>query len=295
MQKHNLTLPDGGSTTSYDSSIDTTVSNEFATFAFRFGHGLIPNFFKTSNMPESEVASLCPLKDNFFSFEEFVVGKDFRGEAWKNLLVGISRQRSKSFGPKISDHVSNFLFCGGPDQCSLEVGFGESLPARNIQRGRDHGLPGWSKYRQFCGLTVPTSWSDKPSDISGTNWANLQSVYSNVADIDPWTGAFSESSVEGGIVGATIACVLGEQFSKLKDGDRFFFTHQDNGSQNEKGLPANLKSMFRKRRMSDIICDNAGVTEVAGNSFRSDSDLQSCSNKNQLDISAFVEGTLGVQ
>ena len=290
MQKHNLVLPEPSATASvlttstvYNSSIDTTISNEFATFAFRFGHSLIPNFFKTSKMPESEVASLCPLKDNFFHFEEFVVGKDFRGEAWKNLIVGISQQRSKSFGPRISEHVSNFLFCGSRDQCSLEAGFGESLPARNIQRGRDHGLPGWSKYRQFCGLSVPSSWSDKPSDISQTNWNNLQSVYTNVADIDPWTGAFSESSVEGGIVGATIACILGEQFTKLKDGDRFFFTHEKGGSQGEQGLEASVKDMFLRRRLSDIMCDNIQLEMLSRDVFQANSVKMNCTDRNILD------------
>ena len=57
MQEHNLALPESGSTV-YNSSVDTTISNEFATFGFRFGHALIPNFFKTSKMPEAEVASL---------------------------------------------------------------------------------------------------------------------------------------------------------------------------------------------------------------------------------------------
>ena len=66
----------------------------------------------------------------------------------------------------------------------------------------------------------------------------------------------SEKSVSGGLVGATIACVLGKQFENLMVGDRFFFTHQNDGSSNEKGLPLDLRNYLHNRRLSNIICDN---------------------------------------
>ena len=144
----------------------------------------------------------------------------------------------------------------------MGVGFGQDLAARNIQRGRDHGLPGYVRYRELCGLTVPADWADKPEDISQTNWDNLQSVYTSVEDIDAFTGAFSEASVSDGLVGATIACILGRQFRNLMVGDRFFFTHPNGGYQHEYGMPGSMKSMVRQRKLSDIICDNMDVTTV---------------------------------
>ena len=84
----------------------------------------------------------------------------------------------------------------------------------------------------------------------------MRSVYTNVADIDAFTGSMSEKSVAGGMVGPTIACILGIQFKNLKEGDRFFFSHPSQGSKNEKGLPAFLRTLVRNRRLSDILCKN---------------------------------------
>ena len=75
-------------------------------------------------------------------------------------------------------------------------------------------------FRLYCGLQAPTSWLDKPTDISQSNWDNIKSVYNKVEDIDAFTGAISEIPVAGGIVGPTVACILGQQFQNLMVGDR---------------------------------------------------------------------------
>ena len=51
---------------------------------------------------------------------------------------------------------------------------------------------GYIKYRELCGLSVPSSWEEKPDDISNENWENLQLVYDNIEDIDAFTGGVSE-------------------------------------------------------------------------------------------------------
>ena len=210
MEKYHLNLPSTqAETTKYNAWMDPTVFNEFATFAYRFGHSLL----SPSSKPQKLVNNICTLKDHFFKSEDFVFGPDFSGKAWKNLILGISQSQSEKMDSKMENTLTNYLFCG--EHCDLRKGFGQDLAARNIQRGRDHGLPGYVRFRTVCGLSVPSSWSDKPEDISQKNWDNMKSVYTSVADIDVFTGAMSEKSVSGGLVGATIACVLGKQFKNL--------------------------------------------------------------------------------
>ena len=50
-------------------------------------------------------------------------------------------------------------------------------------------------------------------------------MYERVDDIDLYVGGVAEGSVRGGVVGPTFACIMGEQFGRLKRGDRFFYTH----------------------------------------------------------------------
>ena len=77
--------------------------------------------------------------------------------------------------------------------------------AFTIQRGRDHGIPPYFKFRELCGMGKVTSFNDL-TNMPKNVVERLRRVYPSVFDIDLFVGGASEQVVEGGLVGPTFGC-----------------------------------------------------------------------------------------
>ena len=112
------------------------------------------------------------------------------------------------------ESIVNHLFTDG--------NLGIDLIALNTQRGRDHGLPGYTQYRKACEVGDAKSFDDLASNVSPKNIERLKSVYQNVEDIDLFIGMAAEEP-ENALVGNTYRCLIADQFARLKKGDRYFY------------------------------------------------------------------------
>ena len=131
----------------YNNSLDASVSNAFATAAFRFGHSMIPEELSMadSRCPRSTVMSQ-PLENLFFkpslvhNPQHFVM-----------CLAGFCDVTSPNPGPNFASSVNGKLFIHREEE---GAGVGLDLVSINIQRGRDHGLPGYNQFRSGLSLQL---------------------------------------------------------------------------------------------------------------------------------------------
>ena len=122
----------------YDPETDPTIMNEFATAAFRLGHTLLQGvlFNVVSDLEGGTLKSMGStfrLQDSFFNSTLY-------NKNMESVLNGLQFQNPQSFDANIVTDVTEGLF--------QNIERAGDLIARNLQRGRDHGLPGYNDFRK---------------------------------------------------------------------------------------------------------------------------------------------------
>ena len=190
---------------------------------------------------ERKKTGMIPLSDTFFNPELIYTP----GELDK-FLVGLATQPRQKFDNIFSEQVTNHLFQG------KNKSFGMDLVALNVQRGRDHGLPGYNAFREICGLKRVSEFSYLKDLIPEMIVERLELIYDHVDDVDLFIGGLSETSVPGGLVGPTFQCLVGDQFKRTMTGDRYFY---ESGANPGKFTEPQLVEI-RNSNLARITCDN---------------------------------------
>ncbi|KAL8585843.1 hypothetical protein ACOMHN_040068 [Nucella lapillus] len=243
-----------------DSRIDPSISMEFLSAAFRFGHTLINDFMFTNRFHRMR---------DLFSVSSHTL------DYFKSIVQGLvgNRNYAESFGPEMVDSVTNHLFANTND----EMGF--DLAALNIQRGRDHAVPSYTNMRKHLHLRPRKKWSD-----FGKCEQALKRVYEHPDDVDLFTGGTCERSVGHGVVGELFGHIIGRQFQDLKFGDRFYY---ETGS-TYYGFTESELQAIDSLTFSKILCENAKMDMIQKDPFRHPEQrwnpLRNCSSYADLDM-----------
>ena len=260
-----------GSYRGYNSSINPTISNEFAGAAFRFGHSLIRPSFDRLDVDFQTTGNLS-LLDAIESSVNSFVSSDGTDSILRGLLASNSRRRDEFMDTVLTTRL--FESATSSSGYAPTPG-GLDLAALNIQRGRDHGIPPYHVVRDFCKNKYNIS---SPINNSNTSRRILE-LYGTMETVDLYVGALAEQSLPGSVLGATLACIIAETFVNLRDGDRFYF-------ENPKVFtPAQLKEILTKVSLPKVICDNAdNMYSILPNAFLSTQSFDTCDMLPSMDI-----------
>ena len=167
--------------------------------------------------------------------------------------------------------------------------FGD-LMAINIQRGRDHGLPGYAHYREVLRLGAVNSFDDLLGGFTPEQLAKFKEEYKNVKDIDCFPAAISENPMKGSVLGSVNTHIILKQMGKFRSGDRFWYERDDHLT----AFTLTQLDEIRKATMVRVMCDNLdGATRIQPWVFKtleSGQEVVDCADLDYVDLKEFSQG-----
>jgi len=239
MQKWKLEPKESGYSDDYDARVNPSITNAFSTAAFRFGHSMIQGKIESFNLFGSPVKTISLTKTQFEPYDLY------DNLTLETFVRGLTTQKAQAYDTSFEEDLKGHLFETDSDN------FGMDLVSLNIQRGRDHALPAYMKWRQLCGLDTVTSWRELSTILPEMFVARLQNLYKSVEDIDLFLGGLLENKEENeGILGPTFKCIIGDQFGRLKRGDRFWYERK------ETGFTLEQLNEIKQTSLARVLCEN---------------------------------------
>uniref|UniRef100_A0A2I3NF77 Thyroid peroxidase n=1 Tax=Papio anubis TaxID=9555 RepID=A0A2I3NF77_PAPAN len=262
----------------YDSTANPTVSNVFSTAAFRFGHATIHPLVRRLDAGFQEHPDLPGLWLHEAFFSPWTL---LHGGGLDPLIRGLLARPAKL---QVQDQLMNEelterLFV-------LSNSSTLDLASINLQRGRDHGLPGYNEWREFCGLPRLETPADLSTAIASRSMADkILDLYKHPDNIDVWLGGLAENFLPRARTGPLFACLIGKQMKALRDGDWFWW-------ENSHVFTDAQRHELEKHSLSRVICDNTGLTRVPVDAFRVGKfpeDFESCDSIPGMNLEAWRE------
>jgi len=228
----------------YNSSIDGTLPNVFASAAYRFGHSMISDSIKI-NGHKHETGEL-------YNRPKYLL------DDMKGLITAIMAEPAERVDRWYTQGATNKMF-EKPNK--PRTGF--DIAARNIARGRDHGLPPYNDWRKYCNLPTLKSFNS----MIPLNRRNFSNAYAFPDDIDLYTGGVSEINPDQGVaVGELYVCLLGKTFHDLKFGDRFWY---QNTADSVTSFTQAQVDDINRITLAKVLCDTVpGMTNLPHSVFR---------------------------
>jgi peroxidase len=223
--------------------VNTQVTQEFSTVAFRVGHTQVSD-------------NVSGISNNGITLSDESLAQSFGNTAAQDeangglsaIIRALGNEPSQAVDVYAVDGVRNLL-ADSPDQMDLI--------AIDIQRERDLGLGTLNQTRIALGLAPYASFSQLTSDT--TVQANLASQFGSIDNVDLFLGGLAENHAPGADVGQTFQAIIADQFTRLRDGDQFWW-------QNE-GFNQQTSNLISQTTLADIIERDTGTPALQSDVF----------------------------
>ncbi|XP_037094384.1 peroxidase-like [Pollicipes pollicipes] len=232
----------------YSNTTDPTIANVFATAAFRFGHSQIQGLIKMMGAFD-KTEDFTQLHRLFFNPTRL-----YQTSKMDALTRGQLNTCSRAADAHLTSQITMHLF--EPDSAPT----GLDLGAINVQRGRDHGLPPYNAWRRHCGLQPLADFAAlRQMALQPAQVDRVEELYRSIDHVDLYVGGLLEPPLEGAAIGPTFACLLTDQFVRMKTGDRFWY---ETGDPLLRFSPDQLRQI-RRANLARVLCDTSDRLEKA--------------------------------
>lgn len=160
-------LPQTKGYTKYNPSVDGASQLEWATAAGRFGHSQVNDKFF---IKDGDSVVEFRMKDVFFEMSLIHLGQT------DGITKGLVTEKAFAVDPYFVVDVKDFMY-QHPNRSG-----GLDLVGLNVMRGRDHGIPGYIYFLDYCFGYKAKEWSDLEKYIPAGELRKLRDIYRLVCD-----------------------------------------------------------------------------------------------------------------
>ncbi|KAG8182836.1 hypothetical protein JTE90_000443 [Oedothorax gibbosus] len=248
LQDAGIQILPGTQYTKYDASLDSSLTDEFAAFAARYGHTLVPSVMSELDPVTRIKTKEILFRDNFYNPFGFKHGQ------FDRIAAGMTVDRQMCPNAHLHDDIRNFLY----RRLYRNQTDGKDLATISIIRGREHGIPGYTYYRRYFFNDTTFNFNDLTKYLPEESANLLERLYESVHDIDVYSAGLAEYHVKGGFVGPTFAAVLVDQFKRSKFGDRYWFEHEGQAGSFSTDQLLEIKNATLAR----ILCETTKIQNI---------------------------------